>query len=632
MCPCKSLSEGLCSYFKECRDMQIRLSQRHHLLGVAVVLSLLSSCVQETEPEPVKPKPSPIEPKPSYPSGTGTIQGIVLEENAGWALADSKVTLYQKGKALADFKTGADGRFTIPKIAAGTYDFKIRKVGMAGTDIYGYVSTDKMNELRIIQRKAFDPAADPTPPKLEIFRKDGKTLLANTTFDNKMDMMFKVAKDSDHMPPLRVMWAQLGRTPGSGLVQGGSNHGGWVKSIGDVAETSSGPLEFSDKSTDTNGLDFLKGYGSEKGEKLFIEFMAVDLNFNTVRYYVPVTYKTNNANLKNQVVAPIKAAATAITIRYQGGSSSSPFAISSPSTQSADQGSNLFVETRWCYTNEDQKALPYAFDIERSLDEGKTFVKVGTVGGGASKECPKNPMQRPFYFRDNGAALAVGKTAKYRVVARGANKVLSNVTQTTPLAEFKPKLNSPADEALNVPLQPIFKLSSNQLAIGADGVGYNLRLKDLKGRSGEGLPGVKQDSLFRVEEGTGDLGNKVPKGNALVFLQSGPWIGKYRKGDTVATDTAGVYNKKKPNLLPVNHSSHEVSIPRALLGKKPLQALRNYTVEIYSSMAYKYEPSEDDRISAYSVYTWPGRKVAPLYVTRTATDVYDFVTGTGKKD
>lgn len=618
--------------------MQTRFSQRHHLLGVAVVLSLLSSCVQPAEPEPVKPEPSPVKPepvkpKPPYPAGTGTIQGIVLEQNAGWALTGSKVTLYQNGKALADFKTGADGRFTIPKIAAGTYDFKIRKAGMAGTDIYGYVSTDKVNELRIIQRKAFDKTADPTPPKLDIFRKDGKTLLKDAVFDNKMDMMFNVAKDSNHMPPLRLMWAQLGKTPGSSFVQGGSNHGGWSKSIGDVAETSSGPLEFPNESTkQEDGRNFLKGYGSESGEKLFIEVMAVDLNFNTVRYYVPITYKSNDANLKNKVVAPTKAAATAITIRYQGGSSGSPYTISGPSTQAADKGSNLFVETRWCYTNEDKKALPFAFDIERSLDDGKTFAKVGTVGGGASKECPDNPMQRPFYFRDNGVALTVGKMVKYRVVARGSNKALSNTTKTTPLAEFKPSLNSPADESMNVPLQPIFKLSSNQLAIGADGVGYNLRLKDLKGRSGEGLPGVKQDNLFRVEEGTGDAGNKVPKGDALVFLQSGSWIGKYRKGDTIATDTAGVYNKQKPNLLPVNHKSHEVSIPRALLGKKPLQTLRNYTIELYSSMAYKYEPSEDDRISAYSVYTWPGRKVAPLYISRPATDVYDFVTGTGKKD
>lgn len=583
------------------------------MFGIAVILSsLLVGCQ-------------------TGPDQSESIQGIVLEQNAGWGVVGSTVMLYQDDQLLSESKTGADGRFKFSNIKVGTYNFKVRKTGMAGTDIYGYVVTDKTNDIRIVQRKAFDPSADPTPPQLNLFRKDGQTPLANTTFTDKMDMKFDLAKDSNHIPPLRLMIAQIDRTPGSGYVQGGSNHGGWVKRFGDIAETSSGELEFPEKENPTN---FLKGHGSREGDKLFIEVMAVDLNYNIARYYVPIVYKVTGDELKNKVVAPTKAAATAITLRYEGGSASSPYAVSGPTTQAANKNTNLYVELRWCYTNEDKAATPFAFDIERSLDQGKTFSKIGAVGGASAKECPENPMTRPFFFRDNGPELAVGKTAHYRVVARASNMLTSNVTQTTPLAEFKPSLNSPTEEEKNVPLQPIFKISSPQLEIGADGVAYNLRVADKKGAAIAGLPGVTQNDLFRVEEGTGDKGNKVPEGQSLVFIQRGPWVGMPRKGTLITTDTAGIYNDKKPNLLPIDSGKHEVSIPRALLIKEPLQSFRNYSVELYSAFAYKYQANEDYRISAYSVYTWPlprsGPPIAPIYAGRSVTDVYDFVTGDGK--
>jgi hypothetical protein len=285
------------------------------------------------------------------------------------------------------------------------------------------------------------------------------------------------------------------------------------------------------------------------------------------------------------------------------------------------------VELRWCYTNTSAAAKPFAFDIERSADS-TNFTKIGTVGGGSSASCSAtNQATRPFYYRDNSADLSVGKTFTYRVVARGTNTVQSNTTQTTPLAQFSPVLLAPADEITNVPLSPTFQMSQNQLEIGADGAAYNLRLRDLYNLSGLNLPGAAANALIRVEEGTGDTGNKVPAGNALVFLSSGSNLSAAVAPASVLTDTAGIKVPTKPNDAPFDAASHVLSLPLNVFSTSPLQPLRPYQWQMYSGLAYKYAPNEGNRISAYSVYTWPDSTVAPIPATRPVNQTFDFITG-----
>lgn len=558
---------------------------------------------------------------PERPLDAGDIQGIVIAQNAGWGVRNSTITLHQNGKQLGTFKTNHQGEFKISNLKIGTYDFKVRKKGMAGTNVYGFTVNQKTHKLRIIQQKAFEQGADPTPPQLEFFRKDGKTPLANSIFKNQMDMIFKLSSNSNHLPPLRVMMAQLNRTPGSYFVQGSSTRSAWFKNFKNMNDHSSGILEFPE-SQNQSSL-FFKGFGSAKGEKLFLEVVAIDLNHNRAHYYVPITFQNTNPVTQNQVVAPTQAAATAITIRYEGGSWTTPLSSSPIQTQAAPHHTNMYVDLRWCYTKQEKKALPHAFDIERAI-ENNSFIKIGTVGGGSQSSCPKDHMARPFQYRDNSADLKVGQKVKYRVIARSANKAVSNITQTTPLAQFKPQLKYPTREAIQIPLQPIFKLKSNQLEVGADGVGFNIQLRDIKSSKAQSIPGKQASDLIRLEEGTGIYGNQIPKGKALVFIQKGSWISKIQQNNKIATDTSGIHDIQKPNYLPVNQ--HILSLPLNYFSKEPLQPLRSYALDLYSALAYKYQPDENGRISAYSVYTWPNGTIAPIRVPRPLTLVHDFLT------
>ena len=44
------------------------------------------------------------------------------------------------------------------------------------------------------------------------------------------------------------------------------------------------------------------------------------------------------------------------------------------------------------------------------------------------------------------------------------------------------------------------------------------------------------------------------------------------------------------------------------------------------SYAYKYNPGENYRISAYSIQTWPS-STSFIRISRTGTQVFDFTTG-----
>ena len=98
-------------------------------------------------------------------AGTGSVQGTVVDQNIGAPVAGSTITVMQGGVNLGTFTTGADGSFVLPSLAAGSYDIKARKDGMAGSDIYGLVvNAGAATPLTLVQRPAFDTSANPTPP------------------------------------------------------------------------------------------------------------------------------------------------------------------------------------------------------------------------------------------------------------------------------------------------------------------------------------------------------------------------------------------------------------------------------------------------------------------------------------
>ncbi|GGR56566.1 hypothetical protein GCM10008959_17940 [Deinococcus seoulensis] len=548
-------------------------------------------------------------------ANTAPLRGTVVDQNIGAPVAGSTITVMRGGQTLGTVTTGADGTFSLSGLSAGTYDLSARKSGMAGSDLHGVVVGTETPSVSLVQRPAFETSATTDPTRLVITRADGSPI-AGATFTDKVDFRIKTATDSNHVGPIRIMYAQLGRTPGSGSVTGSTTASNWNYS---PPQDQTGVIDTDAVTTSGN---FTAGFGSAAGERVYLEVMTVDYNYNYARYVIPINLINTAAATAPTVTAPTGVAATAFTLKQEG-SWTTPNSV--PTPDAAPNGSGVFVEVRWCYT--DVAAKPFAFDIERSSD-GTTFTKIGTVGGGAdAAACNADQSLRPFNFKDTSADLSVGKTFTYRVKARGANTVAGSDSQTTPLAQFTPTFIAPADETTGVSLTPTFVIGQNQTAIGADGAAYNISVTDLMTQSGYTLPGSAGNALIRVEEGTGAAGNGIPAGQSLVFTRTGTRFGGPTTAASILTDTSGRYLASKPNLFPVDTAAHTVSMPWNVLVSTPLQALRPYKWQMNSGVAYKYAPTEGNRISAYSVYTWQSSLVGPISQTRAVNINWDFITG-----
>jgi hypothetical protein len=561
-------------------------------------------------------KTAPLSLKVTGPTGTETLSGMVVSENAGGPVAGSQVRLMRGGTLVATTTTDAQGAFTFANIPADTYRLEVQKPGMAGSFVEG-VRVPEMRFVRIIQKPAFDASASTTPPTL-VITQDGSQPLEGGTFTNTIPFRVQVDATKDFVKPMRYIYVALGRTPGSAFL---SN-----------TATSSRRIFIEVEDTDNQTLSgtAVAGLGSASGEQVFLEVVAYDFNNNRSHYIVPITFVNTSATQNNTVSAPTRVAATAITLTQAVGfySAQTPLKLTAPlgkgqvgevplDLSGVPEGSNLYVEVRWCYT---ATATPFAFDIERSED-GQNWTRVGTVGGARSTSCPANPFNWPFFFRDASPDLTPGQTYYYRVVARGANRAESAPSSTTPLPPFFAPLLSPADEAKNVSKTPDFTIGHPQLDIGADGAAYNLVLWDTLTGDGVAWQTLAGYNLL-VEFGTGDDGNGVPQGEALVYGFPGGTF-------TVYTDTAGLIDPSKPATVPVDLTQGTFTLPYNFDGYAQLpqlQSLRTYAWQLYVSYAYKYNPAEGYRVSAYSVQTWPS-STSFIRITRPGTQVFDFTTG-----
>ncbi|MER3537611.1 MAG: hypothetical protein C4301_09055 [Thermus sp.] len=551
------------------------------------------------------------------PSGPYTLGGTVLSEGAGGPVVGSTVRLYLGTTLMDTATTDAQGRFSFSNLPEGTFRLEAQKPGMAGSVMEG-IRVPQMPSVTLIQKPAFDQSLSTTPPTL-VITQNGTDPLAGQTFTDAIPFRVQVDTSKDYVKPMRFIYVALGRTPGSGFL---------------TATATSSRLLFSD--TEDTGNQVLSGsavagLGDASGSEIYLEVVAYDFNNNRSHYLIPLTFKNTNSAQRNNVQAPLGVTATAITLGQAVGfySVQAPLKLNAPlgrglfgelplDPQAAPQGSNLYVEIRWCYTNTTPSARPFAFDIERSTD-GQNWTRVGTVGGGANRSCPTNPFNRPFYFRDASADLVPGQTYLYRVVARGNNQVASSPpSSTTPLPPFEAPLLSPLDEAKNVSKTPDFQIGHPQLQIGADGAAYNLVLWDTL--TGDGVAWqTLGGSLLQVEFGT--QGNGIPQGEALVY-------GLNPSTNTVVfyTDTAGLVDPSKPNKVPVDVAQGTVTFPYNFDGfaaLPKLQALRTYAWQLYVSYAYKYE---GDRIGAYSIQTWPS-STSFIRISRPGTQVFEFTTG-----
>ncbi|MGC8967047.1 MAG: Ig-like domain-containing protein [Thermus sp.] len=550
------------------------------------------------------------------PQAIHTLSGYVVSENAGGPVASSALKLYRGSTLVAATTTASDGSFTFTNLAPGVYRLEAQKPGMAGSFVEG-IRVPEMASITLIQKPAFDATATTTPPTL-LITQDGTQPLEGETFTNAIPFRVQVDATKDYVRPMRYIYVALGRTPGSAFITASAT---WNRRIfTDTEDTGNQTLSGSN----------VAGFGSAQGERVYLEVVAYDFNQNRSHYILPVNFINTNTAQGNTVQAPTQVAATAITLTQAVGfySTKAPAKVQVPVAKgemgeltldplAVPEGSNLYVEVRWCYTNTNASARPFAFDIERSTD-GTNWTRVGTVGGGASASCPTNPFNRPFYFRDASPDLTPGQTYQYRVVARGTNRAESEPSSTTPLPPFFAPLLSPADESVGVSKTPNFTIGHPQLQIGADGAAYNLVLWDTLTGDGVAWQTLGGYNLL-VEFGTED--NGIPQGEALVYGFH-PGTGNV----VIFTDTAGLLDPNRPNRVPVDVAQGQVTLPYRFdgLAQLPeLQALRTYAWQLYVSYAYKYE---GNRVAAYSVQTWPS-STSFIRISRPGTQVFDFTTG-----
>lgn len=546
------------------------------------------------------------------PTGSHNLSGIILSEGAGAPVQGATLRLYFQGTLIHTATSNAEGRFALDRLPEGVYRLEVQKPGMAGSVLEG-IRVPDMPSVTVIQRPAFDQSATTTPPTL-IITQNGTASLEGQTFTDTIPFRVQVDTSKDYVKPMRFIYVALGRTPGSAFLS--------------QTTTSSRRLFANTEDTGNQTLtgSQVAGLGDTDGERVYLEVVAYDFNNNRSHYILPVTFLNTASTQNNTVSAPTQVAATAITLTQAVGfyDIKTPFTLTVPLGKgrvgdmplAAPEGSNLYVEVRWCYT---ATAVPFAFDIERSTD-GQNWVRVGTVGGNRSASCPTSTFDRPFFFRDASPDLTPGQTYFYRVVARGANRAESASSSTTPLPSFSAPLQAPADEIKNVSKKPDFVIGHPQLSLGADGAAYNIVLWDTLTGDNVAWQTLGGGLIF-VELGTGNEGNGIPQGESLVYGFPGNNL-------VVYTDTAGLLDPSRPNRVPVNVTQGNVTLPYNFDGYASLaelQALRTYAWQLYVSYAYKYNLSEN-RIAAYSVQTWPS-STSFIRLSRPGTQVFEFTTG-----
>jgi len=374
------------------------------LLGLLPLLFLLTACPGGGAPPP--------------PAATSGIDGFVVEANAGAGVEGATVTIYESGTStvVATVTTGPDGSFSAD-LAPGSYDLLATKSGMAGSKVINVrVAEDARTKLPIVERKAFNPSWPTDPPEVTLEKvEDGNTydaLLGYIPYRVRVQPAAPLQTD--------LIYAALGKTPGSGFVTGQREYFVSVNDTGDqlldpLNYAAAGPTTFQVVVYDTNG----NRTQVIRYVNVSIPFIdGLDLVPPQLRYAIAVTL---NKGVDFYSVAP----------------------------QAAPPGGSLYVMLSWIpkedfshYPNN----TPYGFHIYRSFD-GENFERIGTVDGYTG------------FFVDASPELAPGKETYYRVTTFVGDQESepSNVLTTTPLEPFDVELVAPADDAQNVSVTPTFE-------------------------------------------------------------------------------------------------------------------------------------------------------------------------------
>jgi hypothetical protein len=396
--------------------------------GAAVaagLVLLLAACQTQSPPSAGNGGGGGAGPQPSAESGT--IVGYVVNANAGEAVAGSTVSVYEAGTdhLLGTTTTASDGSFSFDA-AAGAVDLKFEKEGYAGSQVLNlWLDEEVPTRVYVIQRKAFNPAWPTTPPEVTLGKvNDGDVYEAAFGY-----IPYDVSVDPAEPLATELIYAALGKTPGSGFITGFREIFVSVDETGDqfldpLDYAAAGPTTFQVVVYDTNG----------NRTQLF---RHVEISFPFV----------SDVDL----VAPEARGALSITLNKQ-------IEFFGVAPLAAPAGANLYTDVFWLPKQDFSHApndRPYGYHVYRSFD-GENFERIGTVDGFTT------------FYTDASPELAPGKTAYYRVTAfvGDLESEPSNVVTTTPLEPFDVQLLAPADGASDVSVTPTFSWQPTQTVSG----------------------------------------------------------------------------------------------------------------------------------------------------------------------
>ncbi|MBB6098940.1 uncharacterized protein YdeI (BOF family) [Deinobacterium chartae] len=381
---------------------------------------------------------------------TYTLQGSVSIARAGAAVAGATVAV--EGTTITTTTDDA-GRFTL-EVPVDKRVLTITKEGYASTRVENVTNTGEALE-EILQR-SFDPQLPSTPPTVTTTLQDGTSVAG----DLKFKFTTQTARPEVNGPLSAIV--SIDRAYGnSGYLGAGS-----VRKI--VQPTGDDEVTFAAQE--------LAGYTGD----VRVHIQVYDFNGN--RTHLIRTVKLSDVAGKT-VGAPQEVTATAITFGSTGvfgALSVSPKVASELKAfarggglnalrasgvfsqaaagskdvlqpQAAPSGTVLWTDVAFSYSGE----TPTRFELWRSFD-GMNFERVRSAAPGS---IVVNAAEGEYVFRDTSSRLRPGVETHYKVRAVGSNTADSEVDSVTPLDRYQVTPLTPADRAVDVSVDPVFRWS-----------------------------------------------------------------------------------------------------------------------------------------------------------------------------
>jgi len=356
------------------------------------------------------------------PPSAGNVSGYVVAYNAGPGVEGATVEIYQAGTTtlVTSLTTEADGSFTV-ELPDGAYDFVVTKPGYAGSKVENFrVKGD--TRIAIIQRKAFNPNWPTDPPEVTLEGpEDGARYDASLGF-----VPYRVRVQPTAPLSTDLIYAALGKTPGSGIIAGIRD---FFSQTNDTGQRYIDPLD----------------YGTY-GPTTF-QVVVYDTNGNRTQVYRHIQIDYPVPETVSDLQPPQIFYHLAVTL-------GKPVEFFQVEPQGAPEGGNLWVELSWrpqtdfsSYPNN----VPTGYHIYRSFD-GENWERIASVADFST------------FYLDASPELAPGKEVRYRVTAFAGNQesAPSNEVRVTPLDAFAVNLLSPTDGATGVSVTPTFEWAPTQ--------------------------------------------------------------------------------------------------------------------------------------------------------------------------